>query len=67
MSMFPISRVFITPYFSLLTVFCSLVLFVLYRSDQPERFSNEKKIAKWGSIVYLLLGLTSFIFSRLVS
>lgn len=67
MSMFRVSQVFITPYFSLLTLFCSLVLFVLYRSDQPERFPQEKKIAKWGSIAYLLLGLTSFIFSRLVS
>ncbi|MDN5277155.1 MAG: hypothetical protein PWR01_1120 [Clostridiales bacterium] len=64
MSMFSISRIFITPYFSFLTILCSLILYMIYRSDVPGKFPKEQKIAKWGGFVYLVIGVLSFIFSR---
>nr|PZN12169.1 MAG: hypothetical protein DIU64_00325 [Caldicoprobacter oshimai] len=66
MRLFSILRIFITPHFSFLTILCSLILYIIYKSDVPGKFPTEKKIAKWGSIAYLLIGLLSFVFSRLV-
>ncbi|NLX71134.1 MAG: hypothetical protein GX024_09655 [Clostridiales bacterium] len=57
-----ISRVLISPYFSFLLVLCSLLLYIVYRSEEGGRFPVERKIAKYGSLIYLALGVITFIF-----
>jgi hypothetical protein len=60
-SLFVISHIFLSPYLSLTLFLCSFLLYIVSFSNQKNNFPIERKIAKWGSIVYLSLGLISII------
>jgi hypothetical protein len=64
MNLFAISRIFITPYFSLIMIVCGLLLYMVCRSDGLNNFPTERKVAKWGALLYLALSIASFIFNR---
>lgn len=65
MDLFPmISDIFMDSYFSLLMILCSLILFIVYGLEVPGKFPKEHKVAKWGGVVYLAIGLLLFILSR---
>lgn len=59
-----ILNILMTHYFSLLMIFSSLILFVVYGLEVPGKFPREQKIAKWGSLAYLAIAVLFFIVSR---
>ncbi|GEM_PF-1093214 len=61
-----ITEILLTPYFSSLMILCSLVLFIIYGLEVPDKFPRERGTAKWGSLVYLVIGVLSFIIARFV-
>lgn len=58
-----ISRILLSHYFSLIMVLCSLLLYLIYRSEEGGKFPVERSIAKWGSVIYFAVGAMSYIVS----
>jgi hypothetical protein len=44
-------------------VLCSLLLYLIYRSEEGGKFPVERSIAKWGSVIYFAVGAMSYIVS----
>lgn len=60
-SLFVISHIFLSPYLSFTLFLCSFLLYIVFFSTEKDNFPIERKISKWGSIVYLGLGVVSII------